>query len=102
MSNKKTTGDDTSLLVLGGLALLALGKSEDKGKNGGGEKPTGRVFPAGQIDSVTVSRQATMGSHKLTKVYGEFVGVTIKWKAATKDSKGVAIVWDYRPYPPGP
>lgn len=91
----KDSGEDIGLLVLGGLALLSLG-GQDKGQNGGGGDGKRGVFPSGQINTVSVSRQATMGSHKLKKEYGSDIFVQVKWTAGTKDKAGNPIEWPYR------
>lgn len=80
-------------LIIVGLLLVVLGLKKPAGGTGGA------ALPGGAIGSVNVSSQQYLQyaarAHLIPKSVGSPVNVTVTWTAATKNSLGQPINWNY-------
>lgn len=85
--------DNKGLIILAIIALLLLlaGKKKAPGDGGGGT-----ATPGGSVGSVDVTQGFYAArAHLVVKRIGDMVNISLSWTAATKDSAGNPINWNY-------
>ena len=88
MVDKKTNRGLAVLAILA-LLLLLLGKKPAGGDGGG------VASPSGSIGTVDVTQNYAARAHLIPKSVGDIVTITVTWTAATKNSLGEPIPWNY-------
>ena len=78
-----------AVLAILALLLLLLGKKPAGGDGGGAAKP------GGSIGSVDVTQNYAARAHLIPKGIGDTVSITVTYGAATKNSLGEPIPWNY-------